>query len=171
MRALQLARDASDGEDVLCDIIARAPIASRGGILKAAVLEQKGYCYTVHFRLDDKFDLFTRQVLLETAKPLANFFLGIRIIEREHRRAVSDRGELRERLPANVLGGGVCCDQLRMPGFEVRQFAVEGVVFLVGDAGSGLLVVAPVMFFDEPAELFGTSLRGGWVHGFGYQAN
>ncbi len=58
-----------------------------------------------------------------------------------------------ERLPADPLGGGIGRDQLGMGGFELLQFAVEGVVVGVGDLGGVEHVVAILVMPDQLAEL------------------
>jgi hypothetical protein len=74
---------------------------------------------------------------------------------------MGDLGEFGEGFFADVLGGGIGGAKLRVLGFEIDEFAIKGVVFLVGDGGSGFLVITAVMLLDDPAEMGGAGLGGG----------
>ena len=75
---------------------------------------------------------------------------------------MADLREFLQRRAADALGGRIGREQLRVRGFQVGQFAVERVVFLVGDRRGGLLVITAVVLGDLGAERF-DALPGGFA--------
>ena len=151
--ASQRLGEGAEGAEVLGDVVAGFPVAPGGAEDEAPFLVAEADGDTVDLRLDHEAVGGGEEVLGHPFGEFADLFLGIGVVEAEHRLGVADRGELGKRLAADPLAGGIGGDQLGMSGFQVDEFLHQEVVFAVGSEGGGLLIIGAI----EGGDLFGES--------------
>ena len=152
VRARKPLGNAGNGADVLGDVVAGRAVAARGGILKHTLLVEQRNGDAVDLRLDDGLDFLPRKQLLQTHEKSGNLLLGIRVVQAEHGRTMADLRERLQRRSAHAARGRIGRGKLGVLRLQVLQFAVEPVVFLVGNRRSRLLVIAAVVLFDFPPQ-------------------
>ena len=152
-----LERQLPDRPQVDRDIVALLPVAAGEALDEDAFLVTDAHRDAVDFRLHDEAELFPLQRALDAIDE--GFQLGGRVgvVEALHRQRMRHRLEMGQRRAADALARRIGGLQLRVRLLEVEQFAVEPVVFLVGDERRGLLVigaVVPANFADQFAMSF-----------------
>ncbi len=97
-------------------------------------------------------EFFQRLFILRAIAPFPVRFLvlrrlvaGFHLVQRQHRREVSDPRELFARRAAHALGGGGRGDQPGKFLLQLLQLLVQGVVFAVGDFRPALDVIGVVV--------------------------
>ena len=130
-------------------VLADAPVAARRADREHAVLVDELDAGAVELRLGHVLDRRSRpeqpaDALVEGAQ------LGLvhRVVEREHRHRVRDRGEALGRRRAHALGRRVGPAQLRVRRLELGELAEQPVVLGVGDLGPVERVVEAVVAAD-----------------------
>ncbi len=142
-------RDGLDRAQVLGDVLADAPVAARGAADEAPTLVEQRHPESVDLGLAD---VCRGEAGLRPPDPrleLLELLHGHRVVQRQHRDEVLDRGEGLRPPPARPLGRAVGGDQLRVRLLERHQLAPEPVVLGVADLGAVLRVVEVVV----PVEL------------------
>src|SRR6266545_6471 len=150
--AVKAQGDRPDRAHVRGDIVAAYAVAAGDPAHQAALLVVQGHREPVDLELGHVVEGSLPHLAEDPPLELAQFLLGIGIVEAQHGHAVDELRELRGRRAAHALGGAVGRHQLRELALQRGKLAVDAVVFLVGDLCRALHVVEVVVPADLVAE-------------------
>ncbi|OQA27809.1 MAG: hypothetical protein BWY59_00991 [Verrucomicrobia bacterium ADurb.Bin345] len=157
-------RNVPDGLDVGGDVVACRSVAARRADDQRALFVTDADGDPVHLRFQDVLHGLAGQELAHACVELAQLVERVRVVERHHRDRVAHGREFLQRFAADALGGGVGRDERGELRFEVLEFAVEAVVFAVGNFRPGLDVVQAVVAVELLAELLDPGSGFSLVH-------
>ena len=150
----ELVRNAGDGEDVRCDVLADFAVAPRGPSHEASALVPQGNGNAVDLRLAHQdAEPLRFKALGRSLGPCVKLFAVESVVQRQHRRAVLHRREKRRRCRPHPPSRRVAVAVGRRVGFEVFQLSDEPVVVGVGDLRHAVGVVPLVVAGDQQAQL------------------
>ena len=156
--------DVVERADVGGDVVAGLAVAAGEAAHEAAGFVAETHGEAVDFGFDDVFDFFVGENFANAGVEVADFVGGVGVVDGEHGEFVGGAAEGVEGRAADALGGRGGVEEIGVGGFEVEEFAVEAVVFLVGDFWGGVEVVEAVVAVEVGAELE-EAVFGGIRHG------
>ena len=144
--------DAADGTHVCGNILAHHAVTAGGSTDKLPVFILQAAGKTIDLDLHNILRLYSG--LTDAAVKVPQFVEGERIQQAFHLDGMGHLGQLAAGGAAHLLGGRCCCDKLRELRFQFLQFPRQGIVFKIFQLRCILIVVKPVVFLNNCAQLF-----------------
>ena len=148
----ELERDRADRARVRGDVVAAHAVAARHGTREPPLLVVERHREPVDLQLRDVGDLALPDRPEDALLELAQLFLGVRVVEAQHRDLVHEGRELGRGPLPHALGGARGRDEIGELGLQLAQLALERVVLLVGDLGLREHVVEVLVAADLLAQ-------------------
>ena len=159
----QAERDRADRAEVGGDVVALLAVAPRQAQGESAPLVAERDRDAVDLRLHGVVDDLLAQPLPDAGIELSQLLEGIGVVEAQHRRGVTDRGEAGQEALGNPRGRRIGVGELRMFLLELLELAHRRVELLVGDLGLAqdvIEVVVPLDLLSKRSDSFGDA----WAH-------
>ena len=137
-----------DRPDIVGDVVADQSIAASQRTHEATVFVDHGHRHAVHLQLDDPLGRLSRQEFLGATAELPQLAKTVRIVDRQHRNAVFDLNQIRNRAVADPLGRAVGRDPLGMLRLDLLQPFEQPVVVQVADLRTRLDIVLAIVIAD-----------------------